>query len=206
MTLRYICPDVNLCKPVLNVALDVYRAEYSKQKSRAIETARSIYAKQLETAQAQVGSSVTALQAYDAQHPRAAGSSIADDAARVTLQHGLDQAQAGVDKVKSDVAHLETATQVANGITGDMAVIDQPKMGKGLFGIPGLRSDNLKTDSVVFIACLVAAIAYLVLVAFLDRSVREPGEITSKLGKSVVTIPDFQPKRRWQWLLRRKAA
>ena len=206
MTLRYVCADEALCKSVLTAALDVYRVEYSKQKARTVETAKAIYANQLKAAEAQVAAGISTLQAYDAAHPRAQGSSDNADPVRNSLQHNLDQAQQAVDKVKADMAQLEATTQVSNGITGDMAVIDAPRTARGLFGIRGMRSDNLKTDAIVFAVCLIAAVTYLVLVAFLDRTVREPSEITGRFAKLVVTIPDYQQVRRWRWLHRKKAA
>jgi hypothetical protein len=100
---------------------------------------------------------MAALQSYDAQHPGVL------DSTRITLQRNLDQAHAAVDRARAELAQLETVNLVSNGITGDMAVIDAPTTARGLFGISGMRSDNLKTDAMVFAACLVAAIAYLVL-------------------------------------------
>lgn len=205
MSIHYTCSNESLCKTVLIAALDVYRDQYANQKARAVASAKAIYTKRLEAAEAQVAAGIAAIQAYDAAHPRAQGSTDTDPV-RNSLQHRVDQAEGDVDQAKKELQLIDTGSQVSSGITADMAVIDPPRTAKSLFGIKGLRSDNLKTDAIVFGVCLVAAIAYLILVAFIDRTVREPSEITSKLGKAVVTIPDYHQAGRRRWSLRRKAA
>lgn len=205
MTLQYTCSDQELCKTVLADALDVYRAEYSDQKARAVATARAIYQSQLASAQTRVSTTVAALQAYNKDHPSAQGAAADADPIRNSLNHDVDQAEANVDEARKNLEQVETAAQISNGVTGDMAVLDPPTTARGLFGIPGMQSSNLKTDAIVLAVCLVAAIAYVLLVAFLDRTVREPDEVITRTGKSVVTIRDYA-QRRWPWNLRRKAA
>jgi hypothetical protein len=197
VTVSYLCKAKAVCLAVLAEALDVYRSLYSDLKARGVAAARSIYEAQLTTAKAQRASALAALQAYDASQAKKGtqnGSSLSDPV-RTQLTHDYDAIQKTVDQVTLEVQSVDTAAQLTTGVSSDMYVIDSPKIQPGQFGIPGFRSDNLKTDAIILVGCLAAAVAYLVLVAFLDRTVRDPGEIKARMGKAVFAIPDFREPR-----------
>lgn len=197
MTIRYVCSRVNLCLSVLAVVLDIFRSQYADLKARAATTARAIYQQQLNAAEADVAAVTAAIQKYEAAKPKSSGrTQVQVDPVLTALQHDLDAANKAVDTAKTNLQSVDTITQVSNGMAKDLSVVDGPKMQDGLYGIKGFGSDNLKSDSIAWASCLLMAVAYLILVAFIDRSVREPDVIKNKFAKPVVVIPAYQSRPR----------
>jgi hypothetical protein len=205
LTIQYITNKSSLCAPVIKAALEVLRSMWIEFKAQAAQAARQIYELQLKTAQAKTATAIAALQKYDAQHPRPAGQPVSTDPVRSGIQHDVDVAQREADVVTTQIDNLDTFGQIPTAMANDMNIIDGPKIQKGLFGISGLRSDNLKTDAVAWVICLLIATSYLILVALVDRSVREPGEIQKRLAKQVFVIPDYRRERGFR-LWRKRAA
>jgi hypothetical protein len=196
LTMRYVCKQVDLCIRLLPVALDVFRSNYADLKAQAAATARAVYEPQLRAAQAQLASATDAYQRYEASLPAKSSKSPTQsshvDVTQQALLHDIDQAQHAVDVAQTQLQNIDNITLVANALLSNIYVIDGPKMGDAMLGIPGFGKGNLKVDGIIWATCIAAAAAYLILVGFLDRTVREPDEIKNRLGKSVVTIPAYQ--------------
>jgi hypothetical protein len=206
MTIRFVCSKEAVCLAALPVALDVFKTQYQDLKGRAAASLRAIYEANLTTAQAENAAAIAAIQKYEASHPAPKHADVqSTDPALTALQHDLDQAQKDVDNAQAQLQGLDTLVQLGNGAIANMYAVDAPKIQKGLYGIKGFRTDNLKTDAVVLAACVAAAAVYLILVAFLDRGVRDPNEIKNKLGKPVVVVPAFQSRARSRSLRKKNA-
>lgn len=199
ITIRYICKKEFMCSAVLVAALDVLRAQYSDLKARSAATARAIYEANLKAGEADVAAATAAIQNYQASLPKAKpGSSQNQDPVLTSLQHDLDAAQKEVDNANAQLLNIDTIAQVSKGMANDLSVVDGPRTQRGLYGIKGASSDNLKSDAIAWASCLAVAAAYLILVAFLDRTVRDPAQIKARLGKPVISIPEHISPRRGQ--------
>ncbi len=191
MILHYVCPREFLCLDVLSVVIDVYRVQYADLLARAAATSRAIYESQLTAAEADYAAAIAAVQQHQAQQAKNSRQAQGSDPILAALQRNVDTAQKEIEAAKTQLNNIDTITQVSNGMTSDMYVLDGPTLVNGLYGIRGLRSTNLKTDAIVWASSLLAAVVYVLLIAFLDRTVRDPDQIKAKLGKSVIIIPSY---------------
>jgi hypothetical protein len=198
ITISYVCKREYVCQSVLSAALDVFRIQYSNLKARASATARAIYEANLKVGLADVAAATAAIQKYIASLPKTSSHNVqtVQDPQLTELQHEQEVAQKEVDTANSQILGVDNITKVSAGMANDLSVVDGPKTLPGLYGIKGLGSDNLKSDAIAFGACLFAAAAYVILVAFLDRTVRDPHQIKARLGKTVVTIPEYQTQKK----------
>lgn len=191
ITFHYVCTKEVICATVLATVLPVFRSQYADLKSQAAAKARTVYEPMLKDAEARHAAAVAAVQHYLATKPANDHGTQQSDPVLTALQAEIADAQKDIDLAQGQLQHVDTITQIANTIASDLHVVDGPRTLPGLYGIKGFRNDNLKTDAIVFIGCLLAAAAYLVLVGFLDRTVRDPGQLKA-LGRPVITIPDYQ--------------
>jgi hypothetical protein len=193
VTLRTVCSKEYLCLAVLPAALDVYQSQYQDLKARAAATARGIYEANLKAAEAEYAAAIAAMQKYVASLPKTTSHQAqTTDPIMLQLQHDLDSTQKAVDDARAKVKSIDTLTQVTKGLVSDMFVVDGPRTQKGLYGIKGLRNEHIKTAAIAFGACLVAGIAYVILVAFLDRAVRNIEEIKNRFDRPVIAIPSYE--------------
>ena len=192
MTISYVCRYADLCIQVLANVVDVHRVEDADLVAQQAAAARAIYTQQLKEAEQNLANAIRAVDAYQAAHPIKPGKTTSSDPELATLQHDVDSAQGVVDQTGQRLANIDLAEQVSNGMIAAMYVVNAPAVQKGLFGIRGLRSDNLKLDAIVAAACFAAAAIYVVLVAFTDRTVRDPNELKRLTSAEVVTVPDLR--------------
>jgi hypothetical protein len=192
MTIQYTCTNEQLCLQVISEVLDIYRSQYGALKAKAAVTARTIYESQLKSAEADLSAALAAVTQYQAALPKTNNRQTqATDPILTALQRNIESAQRAVEATKAQLQSIETLAQVQNGMATDMNVIDPPQITAGLYGIKGLRSDNLKTDAIIWVSCLVAGVIYVVLLALVDHTVRDPAAIQARLDKPVLTIPDY---------------
>jgi hypothetical protein len=197
ISIQYVCKKEVFCPAVLLAALDVLRVQYSELKARSAATARAIYEANLKAGEADVAAATAAIQKYQASLPKAkAGSSQNQDPVLTSLQHDLDAAQKEVDTAKAELLTIDTVAQVSKGMANDLYVVDGPRVQKGLYGIKGASNDNVKSDAIAWASCLAVAAVYLILVAFLDRTVRDPAQLKKRLGKPVTSIPEYVSQQR----------
>ena len=201
ITVRYVCTDRNLCIAVLTAVLDTLHSTLADLRSRAAADARVMYQDQLKSAEADVARLTAAIQAWIAKQPKTSSRSQTQqvtDPVLTGLQHDLDTARKAVDIANSQLQSVDSVLQGTITMISDLTVVDGPKLQAGMYGINGLGSDNLKSDAITFAGCLAAAAIYLMLVAFMDRTVRDLNQIKSRLRLSVIAIPDYQrrPSRR----------
>ena len=209
IAIHYTCSTQALCYGVLPLVLDVYRQQYAALKANAAATARAVYLPRLQAAQSDLTAAIAARDkyksqleaAYEAQAATARAkhlpppAPVTDDSTLASLQYNVDVAQHEVDADTAELQAIDNLTAVSVGISNDMYVIDGPRIQPGLYGINGFRKDNLKTIALIWAACLAMAIAYLVMVAQVDRSVSDPDAIRKRFGGSVTVIPDYTSSR-----------
>jgi hypothetical protein len=191
ITLHYVCTKEIMCMTVLATVLPVFRAQYADLKSQAAAQARNVYEPQLQDARARHAAAVAAVQHYVSAHPVNDRGPQQSDPVLTALQADIADTQKDIDLAQAQLQHVDTITQIASTIASDLHVVDGPRTLPGLYGIKGFRNDNVKTGAIVFISCLLAAAAYLVLVGLLDHTVRDPGQMKT-LGRPVIIIPDYQ--------------
>jgi hypothetical protein len=196
-----------MCLVVLPAALETLRSQYLDQKARAAASAKAIYEGDLAAGQTHRAAAIAAYKAYQATLPKATSHSAqTEDPVITSLQHDIDATQKEIDDANAALQNNEKMAKVTIAFVNDIAALDQPRTQKGLYGIKGMRSDNLKTDAIAFASCLAAAAIYLILLGFLDRSVRDPEEIKNRIGRPVVVIPTFQQRGAGIRFLRKKRA
>jgi hypothetical protein len=206
ISVRYTCIKQSLCLSVVSIVVDVFREQFSTLKARSIATVRAIYEANLKAALADVAAATAKEAQYLAGLPKTNShtTQAQDDPTLAGLKHELEAAQKAVDAANAQLQSIDNLAQVTKGIAADLTVIDGPKMSAGMYGIKGLSNNNIKSDTIAWAACLAIAAAFVILVAFLDRTVRDPVQVKNRLRAPVITIPDYQvrPKRRWLRLRR----
>ncbi|HKW60264.1 MAG TPA: hypothetical protein VJR46_10995 [Candidatus Dormibacteraeota bacterium] len=195
VTARYTCSRRALCVSVLTSVLSVFVSTYIDLKTKAANDSRAIYLSQLATDQAQVKSIQAQIESYIKSHPSQRNQSQQSDPILSGLQHQLDQSQKAVDADNAQILSIDTLLHQVSAMLADVTVIDGPALQGGLLGLSGVGSDNLKTDAIAFAGCLVAAVIYVMLVAFTDRTIRDPNVVKNRLRVKVIPIPDYQQKR-----------
>jgi hypothetical protein len=196
MTIRYVCSRAAQCSTVVAAVIPVFRSVYADLKAKAADASRAVYEPQMKAAVASHDAAVVAVQQYEAKEPKSTTRSSQPlvDPVLNSLNAEVDRTQKVIDQLNTQLQSIQTQTQVANAVASDLQIVDGPRVLNGLYGIKGLRSDNVKTDTLVWAGCLAAAAAYLLLVAYLDRTVRDPAQIKNRLGKRVITIPAYASK------------
>jgi hypothetical protein len=176
--------------------VDVYRIQQAALNASTAAAARDVYQKAEKAAEQALASAIAAVTAYEASHPVKAGQAQPADPELAALQHEVDLAQGEIDKDKQRLGNIDLVEQTWNGMVISMSLVDGPTIEKGLFGIRGLRSDNLKTDGIAAAAGAAAAAIYVLLIAFLDHTIRHPDELKRRYSTKVVTVPEYHARAR----------
>ncbi len=186
------CDRSPVCLKGVSSSLDLIYDRLALIQQNQAELAKIELTNQLRVAEERVRGARQGLEKYLADHP---GITAANPGKPVApeldvLLRQVDQGTSRVDDLNArllDVAQSkdETARFAANIAT----VVDPPQMSQ--IGFISLKS-ALRRAALVWLGCLAAAAAYLVLLARLDRTARDPRELESRLQVPVlVTIPQF---------------
>jgi len=194
VTVKYTCSKKDFCVEVLQAVLNVFVTTYVDLKTKAANDSRAIYEAQLVTDEAKVASIEKQIQDYIKNEPKSAHLQQISDPVLTGLQHQQDAAQKAVDADNAQILSVETLLQAMSAMFADVTVIDGPTLQPGLYGINGLGNDNIKTIAIALAGCLVAAVIYVMLVAFMDRTVRYPNALKNRLGVKVIPIADYQER------------
>jgi hypothetical protein len=188
VVVTYTCPREPICTNVVTSTEQIYHQWLVDQETAQAKVAIDFYNGQLADAQAKLRSDETALANYVAAHPNV-------KAADAPLIPQFDQLIRSVDGDTLAVSTLQQKlddTKLSNAAVGQLdttvlKVIDPPRIVGGR-----LNSIPKKQMAIAAIASLVLAIGVLVIMAWSDRSAREPKDIEGRLRIPVVaTINDL---------------
>lgn len=188
VVINYTCPRAPICTNVVTSTEQIYHQWLVDQETAQAKVAIDFYNGQLADAQAKLRSDENALAAYLAAHPNARASD-------APLIPQLDQLLRSVDGDTLAVSSLQQQlddTKLTNAAVGQLdstvlKVVDPPRIVGGR-----LSSLPKKQMAIAAIASLVLAGAMLVVMAWSDRSAREPKDVESRLQIPVVaTIHDL---------------
>jgi len=189
VVITYTCPHEPICTNVVTAAEELYRESLTAQQSAQIDVAIKFYTEQLALAQTTLTADQKALTEYMNEHP---GVKTADASLNPQLDKLIRAVQADQDEVAGFEAKLDNVKLAAAAITEldktVLQVVDKPHIVGGRFSaLPK------KQMVVAGVAALAIGFAVLVLMAWSDRSSREPSELENILKLPVVvTIPDLR--------------
>ena len=186
--LTYTCPREPICSNVLTATEKIYRQWLTDQQNAQAKVAIDFYSGQIAAAQAKLNTDQSALTAYINAHPgvKASDAPLIPQFDLLTRNVNDDLIQlAGLQQKLDDTKLTDAAVGQTNNTV--LKVIDPPKTTGGrLSALPK------KQMIIAGVAGLALALAVLVLMAWSDRTVREPKELESMLRLPVVvTIPDL---------------
>jgi uncharacterized protein involved in exopolysaccharide biosynthesis len=192
--ITYTCRRAALCVKVISVTIDIYRQSLADQRQAQSTAAINFYNGQLAEAQRKLKADQDTLNRYTNSHPGLHfqdAPSVPEFQAMIqavtTDQTDVQNLQGKLDGIKFQAS---ASTDVNNAI---FTVIDSPTAGGG-------RISNLpkRQLAIVWVGCLGATIAWLVVLAWLDRTARDPKEIERRLQVPVVAqIPIMSPTERF---------
>jgi len=204
VTVKYTCSKKDVCVEVLQAVLNVFVTTYVALKTKAANGSKAIYEAQLVTDEAEVASIQKQIQDFIKAQPKSTHLQQINDPVLTGLQHQQDAAQKAVDADNAQILSVQTLLQALSAMFADVTVIDGPTLQPGLYGINGLGNDNIKTIAIALAGCLVAAVIYVMLVAFMDRTVRDPNALKNRLQVKVIPIADYQERAKPRQRLRNK--
>jgi hypothetical protein len=190
----YACHDGPFCVEVLNSAISALRQQLIDAERSLAAQATAFWTAQLTDAKSNLAAAQTALQSYAQAHPGVSVDAGSTDPQVILLRNTVAQWQARVAQAADSLSLAQYSS------TASARLID---MGTALVGTPQLASpavigdgSSLKPAAGVLIAGLILILAYLVLLARADQTVRDPAAIERRLGVPVVaTIPKLAGSR-----------
>jgi hypothetical protein len=184
--LTYTCPREPICSNVLAVTVQLYRQWLADEEAAQATIAIDFYSGQLTDANTRLTSDENTLTSYIASHPNVKSTD---------LNPQFDQLARNVNTDSGAVAYFQQKlddTRLADAAAGKvdstvLRVVDQPRtIGGRLTALPR------KQMAIAGIASLALAVIVLVVMAWSDRTTREPKELENILRLPVVvTIPDL---------------
>jgi hypothetical protein len=190
LQLTMTCDRREICTQVLSESIQLYREQSAQLQQDQVDVGIAFLSQQLKEAQASSKTADDALQTYLGQHP---GLNPTPAAAAADPQ--LARLIVEADTRRNNVTTIETNLNEALGVqewskrlleTGPK-VIDSPHISKG--GLVGDGS-SLKRAGLGGLVWVVVGLGYLFVLAWLDKSARDPKELENRLKVLVVaTIP-----------------
>lgn len=194
VTLTYVCHRANLCAQVLADAVTVFQSQLVKVQKAQADATSSFWEGQLKDAQASLASAEHALKAYAAANPGVTIDATSSDPQVVQLLDGVRQWKTKVVEAQDGLSlaqYLSTSSErfIQIGTT----VVDPPHLASSR--TLGDGSSLIPAGLVLFVG-LLAGLAYLALLTFMDKTVGDPRVLERRLGVPVVaTIPRLVSSR-----------
>lgn len=185
ISLTYSCNRAALCLSVMTTTIDQYRQQLAGTQRSQAAVAEAFYATQLATAQNSMNSAQAALGSFLAQHP---GTGLSDPTAD-KLQRDITTDRATVSSLSDKLSQTQLTAAASKMVVDTISrIADPPALDNGnILGAPETRRALLEAA-----VSWVVAIAYLALLGWLDRTVRDPQEIERKVHVPVLAIiPHF---------------
>jgi uncharacterized protein involved in exopolysaccharide biosynthesis len=188
VVMNYVCPRPAVCVGVLNNTIEIYRDWLAARQQSQAKVALDFYTGQLSGAKSKLQNDETAFANYLTAHPSARVTDTAINPELDSLYRTVTSDRSAVNSLQSKLDALQltdaAAVQINNTV---LNVIDAPRITTSRLG--ALPRKQLAIAEAI---CAAVAIGVLAVMAWSDRTVRDPKEIQSRLQIPVVaTIPDL---------------
>jgi hypothetical protein len=193
VVLTYPCDLPATCVQVLASAVEAYNQQASKLRAAESSQVRAALGGQVDDAQNALVQAENAVATYLAQHPGETASSAPTDPQLDLLTGQLTAAKQEVISLQGKLSDLQVSA-ASRGAESALTTLDPPHLSRG--GIVG--DGGIGQAAVVLIGCLILAVAYLAILAYLDGSAHDARALERRLRVPVlVTIPRFSAMRRF---------
>jgi hypothetical protein len=194
VTLTYTCPRPSLCQTVMSDAIAIYQAQVIGIEQGQAGAANVFWSSQLKDAQANLTKALTALRDYAAAHPGTAVDGSSSDSQAAQLANDVQLWRAKVVEAQNSLSQAQyLATASARFLQVGTTVADAPHIAGS--GFVGDRS-SLVPAGIVLLVGLALVVAYVLLMAWSDRTAGDPKTLERRLGVPVVaTIPKLVSSR-----------
>ena len=187
VSLTYSCDRAALCLGVVTATIDQYRQQLADSQRNQAAVAEAFYTTQLATAQTNLTTAQAALSTYLVEHP---GAGLTDPTGTADkLQRDVTTSRAIISSLSDKLTQTQLTAAASKKVVDTVSrIADAPAIdGGNILGAPETKRALLESG----VSWLVA-IAYLALLAWLDRTVRDPQDLERKVQVPVLaTIPHF---------------
>ena len=188
VVLNYTCSRKAICLSVLTATIDIYKNWLTVKEQTQAKIALDFYSGQAADAKVKLQDDQKALQDYLRANPGTKPADAVVNTEYNQLIHNVNDDQVNLNALqqKLDTLHLQqAATQQIDSTIFN--TVDSPRVTGGQ-----LSSLPKKQLAIAEAACLALAFAVLILMAWSDRTVRDPKELQSRLRIPVVaSIPEL---------------
>jgi uncharacterized protein involved in exopolysaccharide biosynthesis len=193
-----ICDRPPTCVAIVNTALDVLKRQQVQFEKDQAKAGIDFVGGQLKDSQASLATAEEALQKYLSEHPTVKVDSVADNNGPELsrLLSTVQQLRTKVSDLQNSLSRDQYVMSVATSvIQSGPRVVDQPQVsGTGLTG----DGSSKKKAAIAAGCCLAVGLAYLFVLAWVDKTARNPRELEKRLEVPVVTtIPRLSSVERF---------
>lgn len=194
VTLTYTCPRSALCQSVMSDAIAIFQGQVSGIQQDQAAAATVFWNGQLKDAQVNLAAALTAIHDYAAAHPGTAVDVSSSDPQAAQLANDVQLWRAKVLEAQNGLSVTQyLASASARFLQAGTTVADAPHIAGSRF--VGDRS-SLVPAGIVGLIGLAFVVAYLFLLAWVDRTAGDPKALERRLGVPVVaTIPKLVSSR-----------
>jgi capsular polysaccharide biosynthesis protein len=195
------CNTPSMCPVVVNAAIEVMRAQQIDNEKNQARAGVAFVTGQLQQAQTNLTASQGALRAYLAAHPSASVGqsgvpSTLQDPQLTQLQSDLQNQQNHVNDLQNQLSNDNNIVSLSTAlIESGPRIVDAPLITRGR---PIGDGSGLKLAAITGGVAFGIGVGYLLLLSWLDKTLRDPREIEHRFKVPVVTtIPELQPSERF---------
>jgi hypothetical protein len=188
ITITYTCAHASLCVLVVSSTIAIFQAQLAKVQQDQVTATTSFWTAQLTDAQSNLAAAQHALSLYAAANPGVALDAGSNDPQVVQLVGAVQlwrakvvEAQSGLGQAQYSAAASERFLQFGTTVADPPHLVGAQVIGDGSSLVPG---------ALAALIALAVVGAYLVLMAWVDRTASDPKAVERRLGLPVVaTIP-----------------
>lgn len=194
------CSRPPVCVVLLSKAIDVLRTEQLESEKQSAQAGLTYLKAQLEQARQAQSQAQTALRSYIVAHP---GAKVDTQDISTIQDPTLAQLAAAVQQAQNHTSDLQAQVDRDNSVVSTNIqliqsgprVIDPPAVaGSGLLGDHSV----LRKAGLAAAGAFALGLGYMILLGWLDKTVRDPRDIEHRFRVPVVTtIPELQPAERF---------
>jgi uncharacterized protein involved in exopolysaccharide biosynthesis len=194
VTLTYTCSRPSLCQKLMTEAIAIYQDQMIGLQKAQAAAVNVFWSGQLKDAQANLANALTALHDYVAANPGTPVDASSSDPQVAQLVNDVQLWRAKVEEAQNSLSQEQyLGTASARFLQVGTTVVDPPHIAGSRF--VGDRN-SLVPAGIVLVAGVALIVAYLLLVAWSDRTAGDPKALERRLGVPVVaTIPKLVSSR-----------
>jgi len=201
MLISASCDNQRICILVVTKTVNVLRAEQVAMEKANAKAGVSFLTASLQQAQNDYSLAQDALRRYIATHPGAkvdptASPDTVSDPELARLAVSVQQTRGRVTDLQSQIDKDNSIASASTAVfEADPHIVDQPTVAQG--GRLGDRSSLKKAAAAAGVA-LVLGLGYLLILGWVDTTLRNPRDIEHRFRVTVVTsIPELKPAERF---------